>query len=297
LFPIFGLFSAAFLLAPFASLWLILNIDPNKRLLRRVAYVWIGLVFVASTLEFTGSPYAVFEVSPQALSSPAGSTFLDRFKTLCTSNFVYKDNYDGNAASFQSELAAARANGRSYSAYVYFLAIPAQAGSLLVLLCAFGLIAYFKKGYITTVLAREQLNWEKNNIFVLFGLALTVSAVWCLYRLSYRIDNAQLFGTQNNPLFADYVVLFLFLVMLAVYISFIGFDLEKLAKTMTQLAAGATVIGLSLTAQTGLADHFFGLRASFQNIAAALFVLLILVGMGLLFNNEPPTPPPLEEDG
>src|SRR6516164_9674159 len=52
LFPIFGLFSAAFLLAPFASLWLILNIDPNKRLLRRVAYVWIGLVFVASTLEF-----------------------------------------------------------------------------------------------------------------------------------------------------------------------------------------------------------------------------------------------------
>ena len=112
------------------------------------------------------------------------------------------------------------------------------------------------------------------------------------------MDNIELFGrsnnplfADNNPLFADYAVLYLYLLVVAIYVSFIGFDLEKIAKTTSQLAAAAAVIGLSIAAPTGFAGHLFGVQASFQNIAAVLIVLLILVGIGLLLNNDPPPLP------
>src|SRR5262245_17341078 len=54
LFPIFGVLTAVFLIPPFAVLWLILRLEANKPILRRVLYFWIGLVAAASLLEFTG---------------------------------------------------------------------------------------------------------------------------------------------------------------------------------------------------------------------------------------------------
>jgi uncharacterized membrane protein len=303
LFPIFGVLAAAFLVLPFATLWLISKHESNKGIRRRVVYTWVGLVLVVSALEFTGSPHAIFEVSPQALRSADGQKFYTNLKTICTPSFAYKGKYDGAPDSYQSELSKALSADRSYSGYVYFVALPAQAASLIALLCGFGLIAYFKKPYITSFLAHEGLNWEKNNIFLLFGLALSIGSLWCLYRISYRIDNIDLFGSSNNPLFGDYVVLYLYLLVLAIYVAFVGFDLEKIAKTTSQLAAAAAVVGLSLAAPSGFAGHFFGVQASVQNIGAVLIVLLILVGIGLLLNNDPPPPlyndlpgPPLEEE-
>jgi hypothetical protein len=312
LFPIFGVLSAAFLVAPFATLWLILKEETNKIILRRVLYAWIGVVAAASAIEFTGSSHAIFEVSSRALNSSEGQRFYNNLKTICTPAFAYKGKYDGSPDSYQRELVKALSvpGGRSFSGYVYFLAVPVQAALLVALLCGFGLITYFKKPYITRFLAREGLNWEKNNVFLLFGLALSIGSVWCLYRISYRIDNIDLFGksnnplySDNNPLFADYVVLYLYLLVVAIYVSFVGFDMEKIAKTTSQLAAAAAVIGLSLAAPTGFAGHFFGVQASFQNIAAVVIVLLILVGIGLLLNNDPPPlsqaeapAPPLEDN-
>src|SRR5262245_9225478 len=216
LFPIFGVLSAAFLVPPFATLWLILKEDANKLIQRRVLYVWVGIVIAASALEFTGSSHAIFEVSPRALDTAEGQKFYNNLKTICTPTFAYKGKYDGSPVSYQSELVKALSvpGGRSYSGYVYFVAVPAQAALLVALLCGFGLIAYFKKPYITEFLAREHLNWEKNNVFLLFGLALSIGSIWCLYRISYRLDNVELFGSSNNPLFADYVVLYLYLFIL-----------------------------------------------------------------------------------
>jgi hypothetical protein len=63
-------------------------------------------------------------------------------------------------------------------------------------------------------------------------------------------------------------------------------------------AGAAAVAGLSLTAPKGVTDYFFGVHASFQNFVAVFVLVVILVGFGLVFNNAPPPPLPVDlEDG
>src|SRR5712691_13414865 len=44
LFPIFGIIVAVFLVVPLTVLWLILQLEDYKHLLRYVVYTWIGLI-------------------------------------------------------------------------------------------------------------------------------------------------------------------------------------------------------------------------------------------------------------
>jgi hypothetical protein len=159
------------------------------------------------------------------------------------------------------------------------------------MLCVFGLIIYFRKLFIVQFLDNARLEWEKDNFFLLFGLALVIGSIWCVYRISYRTDNAAAFGPENNDLTADYTVFWLYFAIITIYITFAGFDLEKLAKTGSQIASAAGIVGLSFT---GVSGRFFGLDARFQNVLAVIVVLFVLIVVGLLFNNPPP-PPPLHE--
>ena len=298
LFPIFGVLAAAFLLRPLAVLWLILDHDAFKRVFRYALGGVVALVAIASFLEFSGSPNALFEVSPASLKQGDGKLFFNHFQTACSEQFSYKGKYDGAADSFQSELAKAKAGGLSYSHYVYYLAFPVQAGFLALLLACFFIIIYLRKSFIDQFLSDRKMNFDRNNLFAMFGLALVIGSIWCLYRLSYRIDNDNLFGSGNNPLYADYVVFWLYFSIIVIYIILAGFDLEKLAKTAAQVAGAAAVLGLSLAAPKGVTDYFFGVRASIQNFVAAFVLVVILIGIGLVFNNPPPPPLPIEpEDG
>lgn len=304
LFPIFGVLAAAFALRPSAVVWLVLSQPEMNRILHITLAGVVVLVAVASVLEFTGSPNALFEVAPSALQRGAGKTFYDRFQTACSAQFAYKGNYDGKPdgqgkdSSFQVQLGNAKAAGHSYSYYLYYLAIPFQVSLHGLLLACFFILSYLRKPYIDTFLSDRKLDFDRNNIFVMFGVALIVGSIWCLYRTSYRIDNESLFGPGNNPLYADQVVIYLYFAVITAYVLWAGFDLEKIAKTVTQVAAAAAVMGLSLKASGVITDHLFGLTASVQNLAGVFIAILILIGIGLVLNNPPPLPPPIEpEDG
>ena len=134
LFPIFGTIAAIFLLVPFAVLMLVLQVENFRPILRYAAVALIGLVTIASLIEFTGSPHAVFEVSPQALRSGNGQKFFNKLKTACTSDFAYKGKYDGVEGSYQYDLGDAKSSGLSYSHFVYYVAVPAQVALLVSLL-------------------------------------------------------------------------------------------------------------------------------------------------------------------
>lgn len=83
LFPIFGVLAAAFLLRPFAILWLILSHDALKHVFRYALGGIVALIAIASFLEFSGSPNALFEISPDALQQSDGKLFFEHFQTVC----------------------------------------------------------------------------------------------------------------------------------------------------------------------------------------------------------------------
>jgi hypothetical protein len=283
LFPIFGILVAAFLIIPCAVFAAILRDKRHRSVLAYVVGFWVGLIAIASAIEFTGSPNALFDASPKSIASDDGKVFFDHFKTICSDQFAYKNHYD----LYQTELHKAATAGPSLSGYVYYLAVPAQIALLAAVLSVFFLIIYFRKTFIEGYLSQARLRWEANNFFLLYGMALIVGSIWCLYRISYRVDNNSYFGANNN-LLADYLVFGLYFLIVAIYIVFAGFDMEKLAKTGSQLSSALAVIGLSLTAPSGIIVYFFGLKASLQNFFAILVALLILVAVGLIFNAPPP---------
>lgn len=305
LFPIFGILAAVFALRPFAAIGLILSQPQMKRIFQLALGGAIALVTIVSILEFTGSPNALFEVAPAALQNGAGKTFFDNFQTACNGpRFAYAGNYDGNQPgtdkdkSFQSQLGEAKKAGLSYSHYVYYLVLPVQAGLHSLLLTCFFVLIYLRKPFVDVFLSDRKLYFDKNNIFVLFGIALIVGSLWCLYRTSYRIDNDDLFGAHNNPLYDDQIVIYLYFAVVTVYIIWAGFDLEKIAKTASQVAAAVAVMGLSLNASKVITDNLFGLDASIQNFVGVFVLILVLISIGLIFNNPSPPPPPVEpEDG
>jgi hypothetical protein len=93
-------------------------------------------------------------------------------------------------------------------------------------------------------------------------------------------------------------VIYLYFAVVTVYIIWAGFDLEKIAKTASQVAAAVAVMGLSLNASKVITDNLFGLDASIQNFVGVFVLILVLISIGLIFNNPSPPPPPVEpEDG
>lgn len=286
LFPLLGLIAGILLIVPLSAMWLIVSRESYRRLTIYALAGWVTLVVVASGLEFTGSPNALFEVAPTALSHGAGKTFFERFSTACgAASFAYKGKFDGSDDSYQTELSKAIVAGKSYSTYLYYFVIPFQAAFLFLFVVAIFLISYFRKPFISDFLARERLSWEKDNIFLLFGLALMVGGLWFLYRLAYRADHDQLFGGSTS-FSADAAAFWLYFSIIVIYIT-LSFDLEKLAKTIAQVASAATLLGLSIL-PSKYSGQFFGLGASVQNVLALVVLLCILIGIGLVFNAAPP---------
>lgn len=287
LFPLFGFVAGLMLIVPLGVLWLVLR-DPSYRHLLVYALVgWCALVAIASVLEFSASPHALFEVAPQALSQGDGKTFFDRLRTACHSDtFVYKNKFDGGDGTYQGDLEKAKAVGKSYSAYLYYLAVPFQAAFLLLFLVMFFLMVYFRKPFISEFLARERLIWEQQNIFLLFGVALVIAGVWCLYRAAYRTDHIQLFGGSTG-FSADLVVFWLYFSVIVIYITFAGLDLEQVAKTGAQVASAATLLGMSVV-PSKYSAQFFGLDASVQNVFALVVLFSLLIAIGMIFNTAPP---------
>jgi hypothetical protein len=103
LFPIFGVIAAAFLIVPVAVLWSILDIGQYRYIRRYVTCAWLGLIALTCLIEFTGSPYAIFEVAPQTLNVAPSKIFYDRLETICTKTFAYKGNYKGPIGSVQPD--------------------------------------------------------------------------------------------------------------------------------------------------------------------------------------------------
>ena len=286
LFPLLGALAALFLLMPFIVVLLILKDFTD--VLWYAAMLVVGLLLVSSLLEFLYSPHAIFEIAPRNFATPEGQEVYRRLETLCSKS-VYLDNlkYKG----FQSDLATLKSMGRSYSSYVYYLAFPAQSALHLVLLSMFFVIIYFRKSYIEQFLMNSQFPWTRNNFFVSFGLALILGGLWCIYRLSYRFDNIAAFGKDNNDFGGDLIAFGLYFMVIVIYMIFAGFDLEKLAKTGSQVAGALALLGFSLAVPTGITGQFFGIKASLGNFIAMVVGLLLLIAVGLIFNTPPPPPP------
>ncbi len=285
IFPIFGVIVAVFLFYPLAIALMILR--EYRQPLIYIAAFWLVFTVGLSAIEFFGSPRAVFEVAPQTFHSAQGELIYGKLATICApETFAYKMKFD----AYQKDLDDLVKAGRSYSSYVYYVAIPAQVGLHSTLLCVFLLIIYLKKPFIDNYLSQQGFNRLRANFFLCFGLALSLGAVWCIYRLSYRFDHALAFGgmDQTNKLYVDYLIFGLYFVVIAIYIVFAGLDLEKTAKTMSQIALVVGVLGFSAAVPTGYASAFFGTKASIFNFIGMFILLLILIALGLLIGTPPP---------
>jgi hypothetical protein len=301
IFPVFGMIAAICLVIPFAIILMILSLQNFRWILRLAVYFWIAFVVLASSIELFGSPRAVFEVAPRAFDARQGVTVYEKLSTICRPQFAYASHFDTYQADLQNLLQDK--NNRSFSGEIYLGVIPFQIALHATLLSVFLLAIYLKKPLIDKFLATAGLEWVRSNFFVVFGLSLIIGSIWCIYRLSYRIDQARAFGgehpfLQNNPLLADYLIFGLYFIVVTLYIIFAGFDLEKVAKTSAQVAAAAGVLGFSAVAPLGYTSQFFGIDASIWDFIGMVVVLLILIALGLLFSARPPElPPPEPEDG
>jgi hypothetical protein len=84
------------------------------------------------------------------------------------------------------------------------------------------------------------------------------------------------FFAINNPFVGDYLTVALYAVALAIFVAYFEFNLEQVAKTISQIGQFLVFIGGAAFVQFKQADNLFGTRASVVNIFA-LFLLFVFV--------------------
>jgi hypothetical protein len=119
-------------------------------------------------------------------------------------------------------------------------------------------------------------------IFFVLGYAIFLGSIWCLFRISYRNDMASLLG-QNNSFIGDVAIIVLYGVVLAVFVAYFEFDLEKLAKTISQISQFLVFVGGVALVSKEQVHSVFGARASLMNIVVLFLLFVFLSALTLAF--------------
>lgn len=166
--------------------------------------------------------------------------------------------------------------GHSWTGVIYypgFVALALLQDTLFVVFVSF---IYFRQ----TIAQRGP--YLRSAIFFILGYAIFLGSIWCLFRLSYRNDMPRLFAV-NNPLAGDYAIIGIYLLSLAVWVLYFEFNLEKLAKTFSQIGQLVTILGGAAFVKFDSAGTFFGTRASFMNILVLTLLFAFVSALVIAF--------------
>ena len=264
IYPIaIGGLSMAALVMPLATA---LRLPRTNRPIYLFAAFYVATTFVICGLEFMASPNGLFQVSPKAiLGSPE---FLSGLRKACMAQPF---------ADYPQRLASLIGRGWTYTGWLYypgFLAQTLMQNALFTVLLAF---LFYPKATI-----EKKAPYLSGTIFYLLGYAIFLGSIWCLFRLAYRQDMVQWLHNEN-PFGGDYAVVALYLLVLAVFVLYFQFDLEKLAKTISQIAQLMVFVGGVAIVKFDKGDSFFGLRASIWNIFALFLLFVFVSALTLVF--------------
>ena len=249
--------------------------------LKRERVLMLSGIFIIVTaalisfMEFYASPRAIFEIDPQVLrSNPEGQAFLAYLDPICDPN---TKALAGKFDEYQQKIEQLVALGSSFSGAMYHVGVIAQALSFITLFTVFGLFIFFRKATLL-----RATTYFQSSIFFLLGCAIFYGSIWCLFRLTYRVDGNTLFG-QHNTFYADYAIVFLYGIALLVFVLYFELELEKIAKKVSQVAQLlAFIFGIAII-QKGDASYIFGSRASLMNVLALFLLLVFLSVISLAF--------------
>jgi hypothetical protein len=263
-----GLAMAALVL-PLATLFSI-NKSPTERIALAGFYIFTTLVICF--LEFFASPDATFQVAPSRITGMPG--FFAGLVDACrgTAFTAYRTNWPGITLATQS-----------YTGWLYYPGFAAQILMQNALFVVFLAFLYFPKAKIA-----RSAPYLGDRIFFVLGYAIFLGSIWCLFRLSYRRDMLDLFAI-SNPFVGDYLTVALYAIALAIFVAYFEFNLEQLAKTISQIGQFLVFIGGAAFVQFKQADNLFGTRASVVNIFALflLFVFVSALTMAFVLRSSP----------
>src|SRR5262249_26209087 len=155
-----------------------------------------------SLMEFYASPGAIFEIDPQVLlKNSEGQAFVAYLQPICEPNTPF---FHGKFNEYQDKIRHLVTLGSSLSGAMYFVGVTGQALSFIILFAVFSLFIFFGKASVL-----KATPYLQNSIFFLLGCAIFYGSIWCLFRLTYRVDGNALFG-QHNTFYADYAIVFLY---------------------------------------------------------------------------------------
>jgi hypothetical protein len=223
------------------------------------AAFYFGTTAVIAALEFLSSPNAPFSIAPQAIT--ANTEFFQGLAGACGGKPFTK---------YPDLLPSLIRAGTSYTAWFYYAGFAAQALMQNALFVVFVAFLYYPKREIV-----RRAPYLPDTIFFVLGYAVFLGSIWCLFRLTYRHDMAHLLNA-DNPFIGDYAIVALYAIVLAVFVAYFQFNLEQLAKTISQIGQFLVFVGGVAFVQFDKADLFFGTQATITNIFV-LFLLFVFI--------------------
>jgi hypothetical protein len=236
----------------------------------RAIYALAGFYAVTTVslvlLEIFGSPDAIFQVPAAKITGNAA--FFGGLRTACGGD---------KFAGYQEQFRAMFGTERPLTNLVYYIGFVAQTLMQNALFVVFVAFIYFPKKEI-----QKKAPYLGHVIFFVLGYAIFLGSIWCLFRISYRNDMASLLG-QNNSFIGDVAIIVLYGVVLAVFVAYFEFDLEKLAKTISQISQFLVFVGGVALVSKEQVHSVFGARASLMNIVVLFLLFVFLSALTLAF--------------
>jgi hypothetical protein len=234
-----------------------------------IAILAFGIV-VLSIMEFTGSPDAIFQIRPEDLASADGRVFLDRLKPFCeAADESLKNGFD----AYQGQIARFLEHGTSRTSMWYHIGFVASAALHLTLFVTLAVFLFIGRENIP----KWAICAPKSEQFLL-GAAIFFGAVWCFFRLTYRVETYRIFASIPGFL-GDLGIVGLYIFAFALFAMFIWLDLDRLA-ARTSVIINFTVwligcISISIPA-LGVVTDIFGSHTSVLNLVVLQLLILFL---------------------
>lgn len=273
-----------FFVGGFATAALFLPLATAVSLVRQSrTAVWALLAFYVCTtaviayLEFFHSPRAVFEIAPGALD--AHPNVISGLKAACE-RAPYPNYLVDLAAIIQ------QGSYSSYTRWAYYVGFVAQALIQNAIFVVFLIFIYFDKRRLA-----EAAPCLGHSITFILGYAIFLSAIWCLFQLTYRHEAFALFK-MDNPMSGDYALVVLYTIVLTVFVVYFEFNLEKLAKTISTIGQLVAFVGgvVVLQLKQDQAHLFFGSQATIVNAFILFILFAFMTALALAFLLKPPAP-------
>lgn len=243
------------------------------RLLLGATVLAVALIAV---VEFTGSKAAPFEVAVAGYGSVLGIDYLaERQAAFCSQS----DKTGKADLTIQTESLLAEF-GRSATGFAYYFAVVGiviQQILGLVVLATFFNMKYSSSRYLYLFRGRT---------LVLIGSALFFGSLWCLYRLTFRLEEPLIY-TQTSGFVGDYAVVGAYVLFFAFFISSFWIQIEKMkARASIVIQAGAWALGV-LSLHFAVDSRFvFGSKASVANLVVILLLLAVVSFFWMFVTNR-----------